>query len=619
MVTVDVGRLTATQAKYLLQPSITTWSRLEPMSLTRGDLTPGLQAQMADPLWLLGRQWQFAELAAEDAASPVVVHVEGTAGPFTRFHAGPVGPDPAAGSVDTPSLPIEVAVEAELPARLPERVRAEGGQHLLRLLATDEAVAPADRAAIRSALVSVYSFPPGDDALSTTDPSGAARRRVLAGRIPDAERIVADLQGHRADDGTVTSLPPALAGLPAAGPLTAVLSAWLGWYEGYLAHPVGAGGGGAAPYSWNPYRQEYSFAAQATTGNGDLLLRSDEYTDGHLDWYAFDVAVGPSLGAPSRAIEPTPVRERLLASPIRFPGMPADRFWEMEDSRVYLGRLEAAPHDLARLGLVEYALAFGNDWYLAPVDLPYGSVAEISKVTVLDTFGGTTELPRGVQAATHERPGWCMYHLAGADDAGRLADVFVLPRTVHQPLEGPPLEEVALFRDEQADLVWGVERVVQGQTGEPVAWSQLAGRVSLRQTIPSDLGDAKIVYRLMTPLPENWIPFVAVPAGGRPEGSLATDLERQPLIRFHDDGTVSLVHPRGLLLRSADTADVTTDRLRIAEEEVPRDGILIRRAVQLARSEGGGTVLWVGRSKVTGTGEGYAGLRFDTALPPGSI
>ena len=40
------------------------------------------------------------------------------------------------------------------------------------------------------------------------------------------------------------------------------------------------------------------------------------------------------------------------------------------------------------------------------------------------------------------------------------------------------------------------------------------------------------------------------------------------MIRFHDDGTVSLVHPRGLLLRSADTADVTTDRLRIAEEEV---------------------------------------------------
>ena len=60
---------------------------------------------------------------------------------------------------------------------------------------------------------------------------------------------------------------------------------------------------------------------------------------------------------------------------------------------------------------------------------------------------------------------------------------------------------------------------------------------------------------------------MAVPAKDRPAGSLATDLQRQPLIRFAQDGTVSLVHPRGTVLRSSDTADVTTDRLRIAEED----------------------------------------------------
>jgi hypothetical protein len=34
----------------------------------------------------------------------------------------------------------------------------------------------------------------------------------------------------------------------------------------------------------------------------------------------------------------------------------------------------------------------------------------------------------------------------------------------------------------------------------------LAARVSLRQQLPGDLDDAKIVYRLMTPVPENWKP-----------------------------------------------------------------------------------------------------------------
>jgi hypothetical protein len=45
---------------------------------------------------------------------------------------------------------------------------------------------------------------------------------------------------------------------------------------------------------------------------------------------------------------------------------------------------------------------------------------------------------------------------------------------------------------------------------------------------------------------------------------------------------------------------------------------VVRRSFQLARTVGGGTVLWIGRSKDVGTGEGYSGLRFDTALAPGS-
>lgn len=62
-----------------------------------------------------------------------------------------------------------------------------------------------------------------------------------------------------------------------------------------------------------------------------------------------------------------------------------------------------------------------------------------------------------------------------------------------------------------ANLVWAVERTVPDRlSGEPIARSLQAARVCLRQPIPDDLGDAKIIYRLMTPVPENWLPFVAV-------------------------------------------------------------------------------------------------------------
>src|SRR6478736_4406782 len=59
--------------------SITNWTRLEPDTQTNVldvDLDEGVAAKLADPLWLLGRQWQMGELSGEDAGSPVEGLVE---------------------------------------------------------------------------------------------------------------------------------------------------------------------------------------------------------------------------------------------------------------------------------------------------------------------------------------------------------------------------------------------------------------------------------------------------------------------------------------------------------------------------------------------------------------
>jgi hypothetical protein len=110
-----------------------------------------------------------------------------------------------------------------------------------------------------------------------------------------------------------------------------------------------------------------------------------------------------------------------------------------------------------------------------------------------------------------------------------------------------------------------------------------------------------------------------VPLAGVPLNRFATELERRPMVRFLTDGSVEVVHPHGVLLRSTPTGDVTVDRLRIAEQEVPRDGVVLTRRYQLARTTDGGTVLWIGRRKEAGQGEGSSGLKFDTALPPDGL
>lgn len=78
--------------------------RLEPRR-PLGNLDRGFRAEVADPLWLLGRQWQLGEHQGEDASSPVLVDVE-------ALHT-PVDPLPAHPDQDPTLVPLEGVVERE--------------------------------------------------------------------------------------------------------------------------------------------------------------------------------------------------------------------------------------------------------------------------------------------------------------------------------------------------------------------------------------------------------------------------------------------------------------------------------------------------------------------------
>jgi hypothetical protein len=582
--------------------SLPTYCRLEPMALTDGTLQPGLQAPIGDPLWLLGRQWQFAELRGEDAGSPVSATIRGEHAPVTRFHPGPANPanpaEAAAEAVwlpDPSALPVEVAVEAEDPPVLPERVRAHTGLAALRLGLP---------ATVRRALVTQYAFPPADD--DPEDPVGTERRRLLAGRVPDGQRLTAALRPHLAGNA-LTSLPTPLAAAARddveAATARHLLGGWLAWSRRYLAGPPPGGRS-----SWQPHHLEYAFALQASLSSGDVVLRADEYATGEVEWYSFDATASPSL-RPAQGPPPPPavaIAETLIPTPVRYPGMPSDRLWAFEDAQVFLGGLEAGPVDLARLALVEFALAYGTDWFLLPLDLPYGSVARVYRLDVRDTFGIQTVVTPSRDAVAS---GWTLFQNTPVHDKSALADVFFLPATLRHVQEGPPLEEVALFRDELANMVWGVERIVQAASGEPVVRDRVPSTWSPYSRLDGDVEDVELVYRLMTSVPVNWIPFVAVPVeGGTDLRRFTAELERRTMIRHVGDQTEPVL-PRGTFLGGAS--------LRVADEEVPRDGAVLTRSFQLARTEGGGTVLWIGRRKRSGRGEGASGLRFDVSSRPG--
>src|SRR4051794_15186658 len=110
------------------------WSRVEPHAFS-SDIDAGLAAEVADPLWLVLRQWQMGELHGDDSGSPAAIDLSVSHTPFTRYR-------PASGEavpLDREAGPIEAMVEREPEIRLggwtPWSVAVRAGRRLSRILA----------------------------------------------------------------------------------------------------------------------------------------------------------------------------------------------------------------------------------------------------------------------------------------------------------------------------------------------------------------------------------------------------------------------------------------------------------------------------------------------------
>src|SRR3954469_24975369 len=110
-----------------------SWTRLGPDSRDR-ELSPGLEARLHDPLWLIGRQWQFGEFAASDGGSAIVANISASIAALTAVRPG--RPGTSAQPYAVPAVPLEALVEAEnVHSAATLRMRARAGQHFERLLA----------------------------------------------------------------------------------------------------------------------------------------------------------------------------------------------------------------------------------------------------------------------------------------------------------------------------------------------------------------------------------------------------------------------------------------------------------------------------------------------------
>ncbi|MGJ5141553.1 hypothetical protein ACQR1V_26475 [Bradyrhizobium oligotrophicum] len=619
---VAVQNLSAVFSGKVKLPTITLWNRLEGRPRTH-DFDRALKAEVRDPLWLLTKQWQMGEFQGDDAGSPVVakVHIETTE--LTKYRAAGNPPEAFADDV-----PLEAKVERRpIPFRLAGQkmafdLRIALGRRWLKLVAGIEP-------GLAQQFIAALPLAMPDPALKADAPVAAHREAwqtmaALAGRSMDGYDLVEHLMaapGNHAHDLVALGNPASTAAIETAE------AEFLAWYREAFYQPAA----GAAD-AWLPDRLEYAFAASAPKAGGEKLVVADEYFQGHLDWYNFDVdASGAGLGdladAPPPAAVETTFTASFIPAPIQFDGMPNTRWWTFEEGRTNFGDIDPETTDVNKLLLIEFGLVYANDWFLMPFTVPAGAITRVAGMSVTNVFGERIWVEAAGKGADEDWQRWSMFTLAtkGSDDIPADLSLFVVP-SVPKIQEGEPLESVELFRDEMANMVWGVESRVMLASGDSKSGRSAAldTRRYFRRLVEESLppaplpappieNDAAIRYRLMSEMPENWIPFIPVHIDN---DGREIQLRRAALLRVidRDPDPPVRVEPRTDLLRHG--LDLPQQQgYNLHEEEVPRAGIRVTQSFQRTRWYNGRTFVWLGIRKETDRGERSSKLAFDTILP----
>jgi hypothetical protein len=583
-------------------PAITRWNRLAGRPRTH-DFARALRAEVRDALWMLTRQWQLGEFHGADAGSPVLARACIDAAPVTSYRAGsaPAGPldagQPLEATVECRPLPLSDGSQY-----LSLDLRMVVGRRWLKLLAREAAATGGLSADYRDAYRDRYAVPVPDPARAAdgaicAHPDAWQQVSAAADRMMDGIALLAHLAepgGHAHDGvGAATGDEPKLAALAAR---------LATWFADLIRTP--AEGGDA----WVPSRLEYQFDLTAP----DCPTHAEEYSQGHLDWYALQRRARPPgpTGGTDRQVR------TFVPAPLVFEGMPDTRWWSFEDRRTNLGDVQPDTTDLGKLLLLEFGLVYANDWFVLPCTVPVGSVLSVRGIAVSTVFGERIWVEPAAELPAQDWNRWSMFSLTpdAAYSPPPPASLVLLPTTPHV-LESPPVEEVVVIRDEMANMVWAVERRIPLPSGRSRSGAEAAGEYHdhlqrLASPAASPPGNppepvAPVRYQAMSSVPEHWIPFVPVHVDGSVR---QTQLQRAAMPRILPGvpGQPHKVRPRTTLLRHA-----LPHAYFLNEEEVPRAGTLVTQTYQRTRWTGGRAVVWFGARKQTGRGEGSSGLRFD--------
>ncbi|MDO7174143.1 hypothetical protein [Mariniflexile sp. AS56] len=600
--------------------TLTQWNRLESRP-RKVDFTRAMRAEIRDALWMMTRQWQLGELTAQDVGIPITAKIFYQNTILDKLRLG----ENKIVAVKN-DLPLETLVERENI----HVTKRSGKDHindvalsnsfrkrLINLIKDEDGFTKA----IKDNIVNELNEHPSlQYYLPTTDIDSAnfedisikvnselhKMHAAFASRAFHGGKLYISLKSGDKLSSYITNLASTNKNkLDAIGEIGVV------WFNNLFNQ---------SNYdkntAWHPNQLEYQFSTVSPDAAGNpILLKAKEYYGGRLDWYASDVSLvnnnsNSRFTSNLRAELLTKSNDEVFPAEIEFPGVPHSRWWEIENGKLNFSQIQPNKTDLAKILFAEFGLLFSNNWFVMPLTLPFGSLTKIERIEIKDTFGQYT-LVKHYQNYS-ENKNWGMFSLANSETGNTVhSDYLYIPPVAYDLLISDPLEKINFIRDEMANMVWGIESVIPDGMGMGIEGKAMATQIReyynrlTSEKVNNESNVAKIEYQLVTEVPENWIPFIPVKVQNDNPLSRQIQLQRAQLPRIVGENNPMRIEPRtSLLLREQSP-------YYIFEEEIPKSGVIIELHWQRTRMANGKNVIWLGRKKTNGRGEGSSALAYD--------
>ena len=541
-----------------------------------------LEMRTADPLWMLGRQWQFGEFNGEDNGSPIDVRINSKKEKLSYYSFNGDGIVQELGSV-----PLEAKVEAKAiePKDLKSKVRV--GQKMEELI---EGKFPEKAAKYIADLREEYPLQP-EVKVEDLDQKSKRFFELMKGNVIDGKQLRLAIQEGR---------------FPYQGfmKLKKITIQLQNWYETLFFSNENEN-------SWNSKKLVHHFGVHGKTGTE---LNAPDYQSGHLDWYSFDSSEVLHVNT----LQNTETSESFMPVNVSFAAMPDKRLFSFEDSKLDLSGMNLEDADLLRMMILDFSLVSGSDWYTVPLPMKLGEICWINRIEVKDVFGVTTYIENDYTQDSFANRNtlkiWDGFKIRPLDDIRMNSEIqsdekqkhfLYLPPVTSFRQESIPLEELLFLRDEYANMVWAIEKTVTNEMGKPTngfdLHLELNGPFSTEKELEENQEEDPLPqFRLASTVPTNWIPYLPHHIEN---SSSEIELRRAVMMRNENYEFAKDIEPISKLAKD--------DLLVIREEVIPRAGIRIQLTKQRIRWTDGKTYIWLGRKVLAGKGEGSSGLIFD--------